>query len=106
MVDRPTQFEITDSLGSTKCYSGTVGTSPVAIPAVAGFDIAEVKVECIKQSPVTRVLSVSYDNQDTWEDLPVGIVVSTLIRGGIKQVYLKGSSSGVQYKIVLQIEGQ
>lgn len=98
------QFEVTDDLGSSVQYTGTVGTSPTAFPTVAGFEIDSVFVLCDKQTGLANYIEVSLDNQTTWQKLYVGEWIRGQVKGGLKQIHLKANTAGVQYRMNIEFE--
>ena len=104
MVDAAPQFETEDLLGTTSQYSGVVGVSPVTIPASAGTVIAEALVRCVSSNLITKSLSVSFDGGTTYLVLTPGEFIGWSLKGGVTQLYIKGSVASVAYEIVLNRE--
>lgn len=99
-----TRIETDDLNGETKCYSGTVGTSSIAIPTVADKVIAYVTTLSNEPAASGKVLSVSFDGESTWYDLSGQEHVSVPVRGRRKQIHIKGSAANTNYKMIVQME--
>lgn len=98
-------FEIQDMDGSTVHYNSSVGTTPVAIPTVADKEISEFWIENpIDNTPVTETLSFSCDGGATYTALKVGESMVWTPKGGIKQIYIVGSTASVDYKMIVNYE--
>lgn len=105
MSNRKAQFETQDLIGATKHYSGAVGTAPIAIPTVADKIIAEFHIENdIYNTPPTKTLSFSCDGGITYTELRLGESMVWTPKGSIEQLYIKGSTAGVLYKMVVNYE--
>lgn len=105
MANRKAQFETQDLIGSTKHYSGTVGVAPTAIPTVANKIIAEFQIENdIYNTPPTKTLSFSCDGGTTYTELRLGESMVWTPKGGIEQIYIKGSTAGVLFKMIVNYE--
>ena len=103
MADVKPQFEYQDLLGSSKLFTGTVGTTPINIPSSPGGKIASVEVYCPKQA-LNRVLSFSIDDGTTYQDLEPVEGQYLQLRGGLTQIKIKGNVAGVQYQIYMNRE--
>lgn len=98
-------FEIQDMDGSTKHYSGTASTTPVAIPTVADKEIAEFWIENdLNNTPATDRLSFSCDGGTTYTELKIGESMVWTPKGRIKQIYIKGSAATVLYQMIVNYE--
>jgi hypothetical protein len=98
-------FEIQDMDGQTIHYNGSVGTTPIAIPTSANKIIAEFFIENpIDNSPATETLSFSCDNGVTYTALKVGESMIWTPKGRIRQLYIKGSTASVDYKMIVNYE--
>lgn len=98
-------FEIQDLDGSTKAFNGTVGTSATAIPTVADKEIAEFWIENnINNSPATDRLLFSCDGGTTYTELAIGESMSWTPKGRIRQLFIKGSTASVDYKLLVNFE--
>jgi len=104
MVDQAPEFETIDRLGDSKQYAGTVGASPVQVPAVAGFDIDTFLISCPgDNTPVTKRLSWSLDNV-TYHVLRPGEDVPIKLKNSYKQIYLKGNVADVSYEMFINYQ--
>lgn len=101
-MDRPIGDSAQD-FGSTSQYAGTVGTTPIQIPGVAGDPIATALIRCPNQSPSTRRLRYSFDGV-TYHALSPGEFILWPMKGNIGQIYLQGSTAGVEYELTLNRE--
>jgi hypothetical protein len=98
-------FETEDLQGSTTHFNGTVGTTAVQVPAVAGNIISEVLIHCPLQTPKTKKCLVSLDGSGTgFLTLEQGTILGWATKGEIKQIDIKGNEAGVDYEIVLNRE--
>lgn len=98
------QFEASDLLGTTSQFVGTVGTTPISVPAVAGKPIAEVLVRAPSQTPPSIRLQYSFDGGSNYSDLAPGEFVGWSLKGSITQVLIKGSTAGVLYEVIMNRE--
>jgi hypothetical protein len=103
------EFETIDALGKTQQYGGSVGTTPIQVPAVAGQPLADVLIRCATDnSPITKRLLWSIDNV-TYHTLAPGEFVGWDMRkdasnNEIKQIYLKGNVAAVTYEVIANSE--
>lgn len=105
MVNVAPYFETADLQGSTDPYSGTVGTSYVAVPAVAGNVIQSALISCDYDQDVNNELIVSFDGGvSDFVKLSPGGFINPMLRGSIRQIYIKGNVSSVSYSIILNKE--
>lgn len=88
------------SQGVTQSYIGTVGTTPILVPSVAGKSINQVLVHCPTQSPASRRLYFSFNGVD-YHVLSPGESISWPVLGGLKQLYLKSNAASVSYEVIL-----
>lgn len=90
--------------GTTKQYSGSVGTSPSSVPAIAGDPIKT----CIVKNGETignRRLLFSIDGTGlVFHSLGPNEWLSYPIRGGITQIQVKANIPTVQYEIIINTE--
>lgn len=100
----PLHVEIKDLVGSTSQYSGTVGTTPISIPTVAGNALSEVLIRCPVQTPNTVYISVSFDGGANFLRLSVGEFMGWSLKGGITQIQIKGNTAGVAYEVIANRE--
>lgn len=105
MVDQAPQFEVEDRLGTTDPFTSTVGTSWTAIPASPGTIIQSFTVISDSNNDINETLEISLDNGTTVMDklYPSGSI-SHLVKGEITQIYLKGFTASVDYKVILNRE--
>lgn len=103
-ADASPGFETQDLDGATTHYSGTVGTTAVAIPAVAGSVISEVVIKCPYQTPVSKKLLVSFDGGTNFFTLDPGDFIGWSVKGRRTQIHIKGSTAGVAYDVILNRE--
>lgn len=101
MTMLPPQFEQADVLGTTGHYNGSVGTTAVAIPSVAGNKITEVLVQSPQSNSSSKELYVSFDGGTTFFTLYRGGALFWKIKGTVTQVYVKGNISTVDYEILM-----
>jgi|WetSurMetagenome_2_1015567.scaffolds.fasta_scaffold199831_2 hypothetical protein len=104
MADLIPQFETEDLQGTTTQYTGTVGTSAISIPTVAGTGIAECLIRCPTQSPNTRRLSYSFDGGTTFSILSPGEYIGWSLKGSPTQIKIKGNVASVDYEVILNRE--
>lgn len=97
-------FETQDLDGGTTHYNGTVGTSAIAIPTVAGNIISEVVIKCPFQTPTTKKLLVSFDGGTTFFTLDPGEFIGWSVKGSRRQIHIKGGVAGVSYDVLLNRE--
>jgi len=101
MVDLPPQYEFRDGLGSSTPYAGTVGTTAISLPTVAGTKITEFFVRCPNQTPVSRKLLYSIDAGVTFFELSTGESIMWSLKGSVTQIQIKGSVANVSYEVFL-----
>jgi hypothetical protein len=105
MADPAPGFEIQDREGSVYQEAGTVGTPPVAVPAVAGPVIEYAFIRCaIDNTPKTKRLLYSLDGGTTYCVLATGEYVGWPMRGTPTQILIKGNVAAVGYEIILNRE--
>ena len=104
MVDSPERHEVSDVLGTTDSYIGSVGTTSTAVPSVAGTPIEEMSIRCAIDQTANKRLEFSLDNTN-WARLAVGEAREEEPRGGtITQIWIRAAGSGVttvNYEIFL-----
>jgi len=106
MTDRAPEFETVDSKGTVDTFSGTVGTSLIAVPTVAGNVIQSFTVICDPVQSITNVLTVYLDGVGT---VPAAVLYpggfySGEIKGSKRQINLKANVAGVSYQVTLDRE--
>ena len=100
-----TQFEQRDILGTTTNFSGSVGTSFVAVPSSPGKPIAEALVRCSNQTPQSSVLQVSFTSSTgPWISLSPGEFIGWTVKGYMTQIWILGNNASVDYEVVLNRE--
>lgn len=105
MSDVLPSFETKDLQGTTGHFNGTVGTSAIDVPAVAGNPISEVLIKNpTSNTPITKVLKVSFDGGVTYLSLSVGEFIIWPVKGELTQFKIQGSVAGVEYEILLNRE--
>jgi hypothetical protein len=103
-ADEEPSSEIQDLSGSTAHFSGTASTSVTTIPAVANKIISEVFYKCDTQTPITKLCLISFDNGTSWLSLSVGEAIAWSVKGRIKQIKVKASTTGVTYQGLINYE--
>lgn len=108
MTDLLPEFEIEDQRGETKQFAGTVGTTAVQLPAVAGAKLEVAIIRCPTQTPNTVFLQWSIDNI-VYHKLGNGEFVGWEFRNDsgnneIKQLYIKASTAGVDYELLVNFK--
>lgn len=89
--------------GTTTPYTGTVGTSPASVPAVAGGAILDWFVACQTDNAAARRLEFSIDNGTTWHRIrpSESRVGSFLQQTVVTQLQLRAVASTVSYEVIL-----
>lgn len=93
-------FETQDIGGDTLHFNGNVGTSPVAIPSVAGLRIQEIIVDNRNIAP-NKDLLISFDGGTNFKTIGGGEALRWLVYGGLTQILLKGSDATTPYEILM-----
>jgi hypothetical protein len=89
-------------LGSTTTFTGTVGTTVANVPSVEGSIIFEALIRCPSQTPTSNILFACFDGSGTnFHELKPGESISCSLRGGLKQVKIKGNVAAVKYEVTL-----
>lgn len=103
MADKP-QIGLAEDVGTTTQYAGTVGTTAILIPSVAGGAISSFLVRCPSQSgSPTKSVSFSFDNV-TYQKLNSGEALGWSPMGNIQQIYIKGSGASILYEVIINRE--
>lgn len=102
MADKP-QIGFAEDVGTTTLYAGSVGTTAILIPGVASGNLTSILVRCPTQTPQSKKILFSLDNI-TYHALDTGASFGWDLMGGVQQVYIKGSTSGVLYEVVVNKE--
>ena len=104
MGDVPEEFEATDKLGSTSQFDGTVGLSPIDIPASPAEEIAEFIVQCPYDQVDTNSLKISVNGGSDYLTIQPAGYWAWSPKGGVTQLTLLGNVAGVKYEVVLNKE--
>jgi hypothetical protein len=102
MPDIAPEFEVTNDLGYTFQYSGTVGTTAIQVPPSPFRPVDSILIRC-PQQPSTRRLEVSFDYGANWLSLaPSEYLIWEPRRDSsgndIQQVTIRGNTAGVLYE--------
>ena len=103
MADNIGQFETRNRDGETVAFSGTVGTTAVSVPAVAGNAIQSVLIDNNNTDP-SKDLLVSFDGGTTFKTYQANSTAGQIVKGNITQLEVKGAVAGVTYEFLLNIE--
>jgi len=103
MTDSIPQFEITDNVGTTNQYSGTVDQTGISLPTVAGDPIEEVGIRCAIDQAFPSRLEFSYDGGTNWSRLAVGEAREDELRGSITQIKIRaaGTLTTCKYEVIM-----
>jgi hypothetical protein len=103
MNDSLPQFEITDQLGGTYTYAGTVDQTGITLPSVADDPIDGVGIRCAIDQPFASRLEFSYDNGSSWFRLAVGEAREDELRGYKTQIKIRaaGPLTTCNYEIIM-----
>lgn len=103
MVHSTPQMEITDQVGTTNQYSGSVDQTGILLPALAEDPIEEIGIRCAIDQPFASRLEFSYDGGTNWSRLAVGEAREDELRGQIKQIKIRaaGSLSTCKYEVIM-----
>jgi len=110
MVDQPPEFEIADVLGNTTIFSGTVGTTPVDVPTVAGGIIQSFSIFSPQTNTLASLLQFSIDGGTIYEPGYVNnsgetVKLKTSPGGGATtQIKVKANQAGVDFIIKMNRE--
>lgn len=105
MANEAPRFEGADLQGGTLQASGTVGTTPVNVPAVAGGLISEFLIQCPEDQSDQYTLQVSLDGGSNYLTMYPGGAWAWTPKGDIRQITLLGNDvAGVAYEVVLNRE--
>lgn len=89
--------------GSTSHFNGTVGTTPINIPASAGGVIQSILIDNVNTDN-TKDLEVSFDGGTNYKTIGSGSAFSYTIKGNLTQVSLRGAVADCDYEILLNRE--
>jgi hypothetical protein len=103
MTDSLPQVEITDQVGATYQYSGTVNAVGISLPTTADDPIDEIGIRCAIDQAFLSRLEFSYDNGINWSRLAVGETREDELRGYITQIKIRaaGSLSTCKYEVIM-----
>ena len=101
MSEETPQTEVGDTRGTTEHYNGTVGVSPVAVPASAGTAIDEVFIMNPSTNDDDTVLSVSFDDGVNFIELSRRDGLIWGVKGRKTQIRVKGSVADTDYQILM-----
>lgn len=103
MADSLPQFEITDQVGTSEIYSGSVNATGTNIPAVAGDPIDCFAIRCTPDQPQATRLQFSYDGGSNWITLRVSESAEWELRGYITQIKIRsaGTLATAMYEIMM-----
>ncbi len=103
MPDSIPQFEVTDQLGTTGMYAGTVDQTGISLPSVAGDPIDSVGIRNTIDQPFASRLEYSYDNGTNWCRLAVGEARDQDLRGYVTQIKIRaaGSLTTCKYEVIM-----
>lgn len=102
MANKPIGDNAQD-FGTTTQYAGTVGTSAINVPTVAGDQIATALIRCPAQTPNTVRLLYSLDGGSVFHSLSPGEYIGWSTKSRT-QIAIKGSVAGVSYEVTLNTE--
>lgn len=105
MPDLLPEFDTSDRYGATDEFSGSVGTSSILVPSVAGNRIEELVIRCAVDQANNRRLEWSFDNTN-WKRLRVGEWQAFDPRGDLTQIRIRAAGSGVtsvDYEIIMNL---
>ena len=104
MSDVGSQTEIQDIDGTTTMFSGSVGSTSVAIPSVSGNIISSVSFRNSISNTGNKNLLYSLDDV-TFFSLSSGEFASFKMKGSVTQVYVKSDSVNlVDYEVAMNRE--
>lgn len=106
MTDRSPEFESADKLGTTIPFSGNVGTSWTAIPSSPGGTIQSFCIINDDENGVNEYIEISLDGGSSVYDKiwPGGHIEDTIKGDSITQIHIRGQSSSVAYRAILDRE--
>ena len=101
-----TQFEQKDIVGETKHYNdAAVGTTAVAVPAVAGKPIAEALIRCPPKQAGTKQCLISFESSGgPFLTLEEGEFIAWSIKGYKTQFWIKGAAAGTLVETIYNLE--
>jgi hypothetical protein len=111
MAHKAPEFETQDILGRTKQFAGTVGTTPILVPAAPEGRITEALIMCSLDNANTARLRFDFTAQSVFDDgLNKGAYVAWSLKGKpstgepIEQIQLVGNQANVKYLVILNLE--
>ena len=103
MADQTPEFESRDYLGSTDHFNGTVGTTPVSVPSVAGNIIQSVLISNTNNA-FSKTILVSFDAGTNFFTIPRRGSLAAKVKGALTQIQIKGGAAGTDYEILMHRE--
>ncbi len=100
MADEAPSFESQDIEGSSDHFNGTVGTTAVPIPTVAGDPIHEFLIES-REGNSAKKLFVSFDGGTLFKTVDGGGNMSWAPKGRVTQIHIKASAANHNYEIIM-----
>ncbi len=105
MADSPPRHETADNQGSTIQQSGSVNTTGVLIPAVAGAPISEFLVNAPEGTDIDDRILVSVNDVDFMTLHPSGHLGWTPKGDSVTQIRVKSNNNaGVPYELIMNLE--
>lgn len=92
-----------DQLQEPVHFNGTVGTSTIKVPTVAGNAIFEMTVTNIEDTDATKDLLFSLDGGSTFATIKNDGVIELDNLGGLTQIDLKGAVASVGFEIIFTL---
>jgi len=103
MSDIAPQFETQDLDGTTDHFNGTVNTTPINVPSVAGGVIAEVMLHVPRQ-PGSAIIEISFDGGVSYFEVEERNTIVVPTKGGITQIKIKSGGGTRSYQIIMNRE--
>jgi len=105
LLGAASQFEQKDIVGETVHNNQTVGTTVVAVPAVADKAIAEALIRCPTGQPGNKQCLVSFDSSiGPFLTLSEGEFVGWSIKGYKTQFWIKGAAASTDVETIINFE--
>jgi len=102
LADALPSYESIDLNGSTDHFNGTVGTTPIDVPSVAGGIISELIIKC---KTASQLLSISFDGgANYWEVGVLGSALAWTPKGNLTQIKIMADTSTTEYEIIMNRE--
>lgn len=105
MTDSPGQFEQKDTVGSSQIFTGVVGVDPIQVPSSATGNIIS-EFLLVAGENLAKKLYFSFDGSSWGPGDGIGQNghFGWSPKGGLKQVWLKGSAANTKYTVVMNFE--